>query len=100
MELLIRTIDKHVVVNTLHETSSQRGDVIAACPDGWVWSAAEEENPDWIIIGADITEVEALALLEPYREGEPKYRRRLGVSVDGLLPKERLTREQLTGRVF
>lgn len=100
MELLIRVTDKHPVVSTQYEEASQRGDVIASCPDGWAWSAAERNNPDWIIIRAAITEVESGALLEGYRPGEPKYRRRLGINPDGLHPGDTLTREQLMARVF
>lgn len=100
MELLIRVTDKHPVVSTQYEEASQRGDVIASCPDGWAWSAAERNNPDWIIIRAAITEVESGALLEGYRPGEPKYRRRLGINPDGLRSGDTLTREQLMARAF
>ena len=90
MELLIRVTDKHPVVSTQYEEASQRGDVIASCPDGWSWSLAERNNPDWIIIRAAISEVESGAL----------YRRRLGVNPDGLQTGDTLTREQLMARVF
>lgn len=95
MELLIRTIDK-----SSSEDASKRGDVIAVMPDGWGWSNAERANRDWIIIHADITEIESGALLESYRPNEPKYKRRLGVNIDGLQPGDALTRDQLTARVF
>lgn len=100
MELLIRVTDKHPVVSDQYEVASQRGDVIAACPDGWSWSVAERSNPDWIIVLAAITEVEVGALLEGYRPNEPKYRRRLGVNPDGLQTGDTLTREQLLARIF
>lgn len=99
MELLIRTVDKHPVVSMMSETSSQRGDVIAAMPDGWQWSDAERENPEWIIIYVDLVEVEVGALMEAARPGEPKYRRRLGVNIDGLKTGDRLIRSQLMDRV-
>lgn len=100
MELLIRIADKHPIVSMDYEKSSQRGDVICACPDGWAWSAAERENPDWVIVTADITTIEAGALLESARPGEPQYRRRIGINPDGLQSGDTLTREQLMTRVF
>lgn len=100
MELLIRITDKHPVVAAQYEFASQRGDVIAACPDGWAWSDAERDNSEWIIVKADITDIEAGALLEGYRPNEPRFRRRLGVDPDGLKSGDTLTREQLNGRVF
>lgn len=95
MELLIRTVDKSSA-----ENASQKGDVIAAMPDGWGWSNAERTNPDWIIVSAQITEVEAEALLEESRQNEPVYRRRLGINLDGLAVGDVLTREQIMARVF
>ena len=95
MELLIRTVDKSAV-----ERASQRGDVISACPDGWAWSAAERGNPDWIIVHADITDIEVGALMEPSRDGEPVYRRRVGVNPDGLTSGDVLSREELMARLF
>lgn len=100
MELLIRIVDKHPAVSTMYETGSQRGDVICICPDGWQWSAGELNNPDWIIVKADLVEAECDALLESFREGEPKYKRRVGINVDGLKAGDTLTREQLMARVF
>lgn len=100
MELLIRVVDKHQPNSEAYETASQRGDVICACPDGWPWSDAERTNPDWIIISADITEVEAGALLESGRPDERQFRRRLGVNPDGLTAGERLSRDALMARVF
>jgi hypothetical protein len=100
MELLIRIADKHPVVATIYEMSGQRGDVVAVCPDGWAWSPAERENPDWIIVTANITDIESGALLEGFRPGEPRFRRRLGVDPTGLQSGAVLTREQLMARVF
>lgn len=100
MELLIRIVGKHPIISPLAEAASQRGDVISACPDGWEWSEEERSNPDWIFITADITEIEADALLEPARPGEGNLRRRLGVDPDGLTSGDALTREQLMARVF
>ena len=74
--------------------------MIAAMPDGWAWSDAERTNPDWIIVTAQITEVEAEALLEESRVNEPRYRRRLGIHLDGLTAGDVLTREQIIARVF
>jgi len=100
MELLIRTVHKHPVVATIHESASQMGDVIAACPDGWAWSESERSHPDWIIVRASITDIEVEALLEPARPGEGSLRRRLGVSVVGLVAGDVLNRSELMGRVY
>ncbi len=100
MELLIRITDKHPAVSIHYERASQRGDVICAMPDGWEWSPAERSNADWIIVSAAITQAECEALLESGREGEPQYRRRLGVSPDGLASGDTLTRAQLMARIF
>ena len=100
MELLIRIVDKQPATSTMHETASQWGDVITVCADGWQWSAAELTNPDWIIVRAAITEIEVGALLEGFRPGEPKYRRRLGVNPKDLTAGDSLTRDQLMARIF
>jgi hypothetical protein len=95
MELLIRTVDK-----TADETASKRGDVIVFQPDGFVWSALERSNQEWIIVTAQITEVEAEALTEGPRTGEPNYKRRVGVNIDGLHAGDVLTRNELMSMVF
>lgn len=100
MELLIRIAHKQPVVSTAHVTASQRGDVIAAMPDGHAWSDAERTFPEWIIITAEITEDDVESLMEAGREGEPPWRRRIGVEVDGLVPGVVLTREELVARYF
>lgn len=100
MELLIRIKDKHPAVSVSYERASMRGDVIAACSDGWAWSDAERNNPEWIIVTARITEVETGALMEPGRIGEPQYRRRLGVNPDGLQSGDILSRTDLLAKVF
>lgn len=98
--ILIRTVGKHPLVSPLAEAASQAGDVIAVCDAGWEWSPAERERPDWIIIFAEITDVEAGALIEPARPGEGKLRCRLGVNTDGLAAGDMLTRAELMARVF
>lgn len=95
MELLIRTVDKSSA-----ENASKRGDVIAFQPDGFAWSALERGNPEWIIVTAQITEVEAEALTEGPRNDEPNYKRRLGVNIDGLQSGDMLTRTEIMARVF
>ncbi len=95
MELLIRTVDK-----SDEETASKRGDVIVFQPDGFEWSVLERSNPEWVIITAQITEVEAETLTEGSRNGEPNYKRRVGVNVDSLKSGDVLTRTELMARVF
>lgn len=100
MELLLNCVDKHPVVSMLHETGFQRGDVIDVKPDGSEWSASEMGNPDWILISANIVEIEAETLLEGGRPGEPRFIRRLGVDPSGLSSGDSLTREELMARIF
>lgn len=100
MELLIRIVDKVPVGNPDYARASQRGDVIVACPDGWNWTTREKSNPDWIIVSANITQIEATALQESWRGGEPQFYRRIGVDPTGLSNGDVLTREQLMARVF
>lgn len=95
MELLIRTVDKSDA-----ENASKRGDVIVFQPDGFVWSPTERSNPEWIIVTAQITDVESEALTEGPRTGEPNYKRRVGVNIDGLHAGDVLTRNELLARVF
>lgn len=100
MELLIRLVDKQPAGHELWEKASQRGDVISACLDGWSWSDAERNNPEWLIVTAEITEIEAGGLLEPYRPNEPQYRRRVGLNPDGLQSGDVLTRSEVMARLF
>lgn len=100
MELLIRVVHKQPVDSELHDVSSQCGDVIACVPDGWEWSPAERENPDWIIVHCGLVDVEAGALLESGRVDETQWRRRIGINVDELTSGDILTRAQLIVRTF
>lgn len=100
MELLIRLVDKQPADHALWEKAGQRGDVVAAMPDGWAWSDTERTNPEWLIVTAEITDIEVVALLEPYRPTEPQYKRRLGVNPDGLQAGDVLTRSELMARIF
>lgn len=96
MELLIRTVNK----NLLDPRMSMRGDVIAACPDGWGWTDTERAHPEWIIIKADIMDIEADALMEGGRPDEAAgLFRRLGIDIDGLATGDSLTRAELMARV-
>lgn len=95
MELLIRTVDKSPA-----EDASQRGDVITYQPDGFEWSVLERSNPEWIIVTALITEIETESLIEGPRTGEPSYRRRVGVNIDGLQSGDTLNRAEIMARVF
>lgn len=58
MELLIRIVDK-----SPDPLASKMGDVIWVCANGWAWSTAEMNNPEWIIVRTGITQVEADGLL-------------------------------------
>lgn len=82
MEFLIRVNDRSV-----RDHDSKRGDVIAVCPDGWAWSQAELTNPDWVIVSAPLTQIEADALLavhsDPVTQAS-KRRRKWAVNVSGL----------------
>lgn len=50
-EFLVRIRDKPTDPDPyLDIKRSKRGDVICACPDGWVWSQIELTNPAWRII--------------------------------------------------
>lgn len=100
MELLIRQAHKRPLVDILHVSASQRGDVIAICPPGHPWSEAERNNPDWLLVHATLTAKDVEHLLEAAREGEPGWRRRVGINVDGLQAGAVLTRDELMGRAF
>ncbi len=54
MELLVCVADAGTV--------AKPGDVIDFRPDGWPWSQAERAMPNWRIVRADITPIEAEAL--------------------------------------
>jgi hypothetical protein len=58
MELLIWIADK-----SDDALSPKRGDVLDAHPNGWPWSEAEFNNPDWVLIQTGITQAEADSLL-------------------------------------
>lgn len=72
-ELIIRTVDKLPLVVPAHVRASQRGDIIAIVPDGWAWSDAELNSPDWLIIKVDnLTDQDLESLLEPGRSAPPE----------------------------
>lgn len=107
MEILVRVVDKHPIVSMDYEASSQRGDVIAVCPNGHPWSPAELTNPDWRIIRAPILQAEADALLSKSQDATVKRRREWKINLDALSNKEKfsgaradgiisLTRKQVT----
>ena len=75
MEILIRVVDKGP-----DEDHSKAGDVIAVCPDGWQWSAAELANPDWRIIRVPILQAQADAFLS--RANNPLVKRRREWTID------------------
>ena len=73
LELLIKIKSRHCKDRKLDAQRLHAGDVIAAKPDGWAWSVRERENPEWVIVRAPITEVEAQALIA--MEFDPLHRR-------------------------
>lgn len=95
MELLVRIVDKGP-----HDNQSKAGDVIAICPDGWEWSQAERTNPDWIIIHADLTEIESNALQSAHLKYEAKRGlRRWKIDTKNLHSGDRLNRAELMEKV-
>jgi hypothetical protein len=63
MEFLLRVVDKGAAVDF-----AKRGDVIAACADGWPWSALELSWDEWRIVsvlGVSQTLVDAALATAP-----------------------------------
>lgn len=83
MEFLIRIRDRGGVDPVKGIGDSKAGDVIAACPDGWVWTVAELKSPDWRIVRAPLTQVEVDGLLA-HGAGDPStgpvYKRKMRVN--------------------
>lgn len=79
----------------LVKVTGSRGDVIAAQKDGWPWSVREKVHPDWIILTANITDVEAEALTEPARPGDASFIRHVGFLVSGFKAGDVITRAEL-----
>lgn len=88
MELLIRIKDKEQPDPKLASMASKAGDVIAVCPDGWKWTPAERENPEWQIIEvANLLPVEKDALLAAGMVGDQMKTRRARKIDTSLLKK-------------
>jgi len=49
-EILLNWVDKVPSSDPIYNQNYKQGDVIAICPDGWVWSNAEQINPNWRIV--------------------------------------------------
>lgn len=50
-ELLVRVKDKASDPDPGKDALiSKRGHVVALCDDGWQWSKAERDNPEWVIV--------------------------------------------------
>lgn len=77
-ELLVRLYDKYTGDDLIDAaTFLYRGDVVVAQDDGWEWSKAERESPDWIIIKIPgISSGKVSALLSP-EQGERFFNRLL-----------------------
>ncbi len=69
MELLVWIRDKHIDAadrgTELDLWSYKQGHVITAQPDGWPWTDAERNHPDWIIIHSPILNTHADLLTLP-----------------------------------
>lgn len=50
MELLLRVVDKFHPDPYVDVQHTKRGDVVAACADGWPWGTLEKSNPEWRIL--------------------------------------------------
>ena len=81
MELLVRTVAR-VNLNSLQSDCGllKEGDVVTIQADGWPWTPAEQNNPEWrIIIVPDLTpaDAELLTRMQPGdREANPYLLRR------------------------
>lgn len=71
-EMLVRVVDKINDDPYLDAKCTKRGDVITIQPDGWVWSRAELNNPDWRIIKVPgVSVAQAQEFLEPEADTDP-----------------------------
>lgn len=85
-ELLVRVVDRG---DPNDDASSKRGDVIALCPDGWAWSAAELSEPFWRVIAVPGVPVDDLRdLMESPRaeSARPRLRRVRYLDLDRATP--------------
>jgi hypothetical protein len=84
--MLICLVDRSADYGDVHA-----GDVIAAMPDGWPWSALERSNPNWSLISSPITQSEADALqgtdlpVPPPAASPPLRWRRYRVDTTGMV---------------
>jgi hypothetical protein len=67
VEVLIRIVD-----HSANPLASKAGDIISICPDNWPWTAAEINNPEYIIVQTQITQAEADALTAPRQNAVTK----------------------------
>lgn len=89
-ELLIRTKDKGSDKDAAKDALiSKRGHVIAVCPDGWGWTKAEQDNPEWAIVkmpGVAVSDYAALVapvVKQPLLQGDaPMVTARRAFSLD------------------
>jgi hypothetical protein len=90
-ELLVRIVDRGGVDLPKGPGDSKRGDVIAACPDGWGWSIAERTDPQWRLMRVPLLGSEITALLAP-GDGDPLtqkiHRRKYYVDINKIVDIE------------
>lgn len=94
-ELLVRVRDR-----SARPDDSKAGDVIAACPDGWVWTRRERTNPDWRIIHVDLLpkEVASLTMSRISQEtGRLERKREYGIDIATL--SDRPSRQELLAAI-
>ena len=79
VEVLLRVVDKGE-----GEDASKAGDVLAICPEGWAWSAAELTHAEWRIVRTSLLDVESAALLSGPQGEQTKRRREYRVDLVSL----------------
>jgi hypothetical protein len=63
-EMLVQVIDRSSPDPLIDCRCFKAGDVIVVCPDGWAWSDAELNNPEWRIVSVALPTDEAEAFAQ------------------------------------